>query len=133
MKIDAELMENLLVQAMESPRLRMSFDLRTSPDDQSQRILNALIPGTVLPIHRHRASAETVILLKGDMDEIFYDEGGKETGRIHLNHKEGCYGAQIPQGEWHGIEVREPSVIMEAKDGAYQPLTSEDILEISIK
>lgn len=128
MKIDDELMENLLVQAMESPRLRMSLDLRTSPDDQSQRILNALLPGTVLPIHRHKASAETVILLKGNMDEIFYDEEGRETGRVHLNQKEGCHGAQIPQGAWHSIEVHEPSVIMEAKDGAYQPLTPEDIL-----
>ncbi len=128
MKIDDELIVDLLIQAMESPRLRMSLDLRTSPDDQSQRILNALLPGTVLPIHRHKASAETVILLKGNMDEIFYDEEGKETRRVHLNHKKGCYGAQIPQGSWHSIEVHEPSVIMEAKDGAYQPLTPEDIL-----
>lgn len=129
MKIDAELIENLLVQAMESPRLRMSFDLRTSPNDQSQRILNALIPGTVLPIHRHRASAETVILLKGRMDEVLYNENKEEIDRIRMNQETGCYGAQIPQGAWHSVEVLEPSVIVEVKDGAYQPLTSEDILE----
>ena len=129
MKIDVEMIENLLVQAMESPRLRMSFDLRTSPNDQSQRILNALIPGTVLPIHRHKASAETVILLKGRMDEVLYNENKEEISRICLNQETGYYGAQIPQGAWHSVEVHEPSVIVEVKDGAYQPLTSEDILE----
>lgn len=128
MIIDEQLLKDLLVKAKESPRLRMSYDLRTTPEDQSQRILNALIPGTVLPIHRHRMSAETVILLKGRMDEIIYDSEGREIERLHLNQTEGCLGAQIPKGTWHGVEVHEPSVIVEMKDGAYQPLTEEDIL-----
>ena len=129
MKIDEALLDDLLAKAKESPRLRMSYDLRTTPEDQSQRILNALIPGTILPIHRHQASAETVILLKGKMDEVLYNEKKEEIGRISLNQATGCYGAQIPQGAWHTVEVHEPSVIVEVKDGAYQPLTAEDILE----
>ena len=129
MRIDEALLEELLTKAAAAPRLRMSHDLRTTPEDQSQRILNALIPGTVLPIHRHTTSAETVILLKGRMDEVLYNENKEEIGRICLNPKTGCYGAQIPQGAWHSVEVLEPSVIVEVKDGAYQPLTPEDILE----
>ena len=129
MKIDEALLEELLTKAAAAPRLRMSHDLRTTPEDQSQRILNALIPGTVLPIHRHTTSAETVILLKGRMDEVLYNENKEEIDRIRMNQETGCYGAQIPQGAWHSVEVLEPSVIVEVKDGAYQPLTSEDILE----
>ena len=129
MKIDEALLEDLLAKAKESPRLRMSYDLRTTPEDQSQRILNALIPGTILPIHRHQASAETVILLKGKMDEVLYNEKKEEIGRISLNLATGCYGAQIPQGAWHTVEVHEPSVIVEVKDGAYRPLAEEDVLD----
>ena len=129
MRIDEALLEELLAKAAASPRMRMSHDLRTSPEDQSQRILNALIPGTILPIHRHRASAETVILLKGRMDEVLYNENKEEIDRIRMNKETGCYGAQIPQGAWHSVEVHEPSVIVEVKDGAYQPLTLEDVLD----
>lgn len=129
MRIDEALLEDLLAKAKESPRLRMSYDLRTTPEDQSQRILNALIPGTVLPIHRHQASAETVILLKGKMDEVLYNEKKEEIERISLNQATGCYGAQIPQGAWHSVEVHEPSVIVEVKDGAYRPLAEEDVLD----
>ena len=129
MKIDEALLEELLAKAADSPRLRMSHDLRTTPEDQSQRILNALIPGTVLPIHRHTTSAETVILLKGRMDEVLYNENKEEIGRISLNQATGCYGAQIPQGAWHTVEVHEPSVIVEVKDGAYRPLAEEDVLD----
>ncbi len=129
MKIDEALLEDLLAKAKESPRLRMSYDLRTTPEDQSQRILNALIPGTVLPIHRHQASAETVILLKGKMDEVLYNEKKEEVERFCMNSATGCYGFQIPQGAWHSVEVHEPSVIVEMKDGAYRPLAEEDVLD----
>ena len=106
----------------------MSYDLRTTSEDQSQRILNALIPGTILPIHRHQASAETIVLLKGKMDEVLYNEKKEEIGRISLNQATGCYGAQIPQGAWHSVEVYEASVIVEMKDGKYVPLSEEDII-----
>ena len=106
----------------------MNLDLRTSANDQSQRMLNALEPDTVLPIHRHMKSTEVVVVLRGRMDEIFYDDQGNETARHHLDPKQGVYGLSIPVGQWHGIEVFEPTVILECKDGAYEPLSPEDVL-----
>ena len=129
MTIDKSLLEQLLAEAASSPRLRKSFDLRNSDMDQSQRMLNALMPGTELPIHRHNESSETVMLLCGCMDEIYYDDNKSETARIHLDTKQGVYGVQIPQGQWHTIEVFEPTVILETKNGLYHPLSPEDILE----
>ena len=129
MTIDKSLLEQLLAEAASSPRLRKSFDLRNSDMDQSQRMLNALMPGTELPIHRHTDSSETVMLLCGCMDEIYYDDYKSEIARIHLDKKQGVYGVQIPQGQWHTIEVFEPTVILETKNGPYHPLSPEDILE----
>ena len=129
MTIDKRLLEQLLAEAASSPRLRKSFDLRDSAQDQSQRMLNALMPGTELPIHRHTDSSETVMLLCGCMDEIYYDDYKSEIARIHLDKKQGVYGVQIPQGQWHTIEVFEPSVILETKNGPYHPLSPDDILE----
>ena len=83
MRIDSALLDSLTAQAKASPRLRMNFDLRTSPEDSSQRMLNALLPGTVLPIHRHTKTTEVLVLLRGKMEEIFYEEG-RETGRVLL-------------------------------------------------
>ena len=127
MVIDKNFLDALAAQAKSNPRLRMSYDMRTTPEDQSQRMLNALEPGTVLPIHRHRASSETVVLLRGRMDEMFYDDEGVETQRIHLDASQGVYALTVPIGVWHSIEVLEPSVIFEAKDGAYAPLSPEDM------
>ena len=122
-----KLFAELFAKAEESPRKRMNFDLRTSADDTSQRMLNALLPGTIVPIHRHPKSDETVVALKGRLDEIFFDEEGNETGRVQLCPAEGTCGVQIPIGTWHTVEVLEPSVIMEVKDGAYQPMSPEDV------
>lgn len=127
-KIDNKLLEGLLSQAAASPRLRMNYDLRNSETDGSQRMLNALQPGTVLPIHRHRATAETVILLRGRIDEVFYDNAGHETARFHLDPSTGSYGLQIPAGQWHSLVALEPSVLFEAKDGPWEPLGVADIL-----
>lgn len=114
--------------------LRQNYDLRTSAEDQSQRMLNALLPGTEVAIHRHPNSSESVICLCGRMDEVIYEEvvsylqdGGdtirkvsyQEIVRIHLNPKNGVYACQVPKGAWHTVKVYEPSVIFEAKDGAY--------------
>ena len=104
---------------VENPRLRQSYDLRTSSDDNSQRILNALLPGTAVPIHRHPNSNENVLLLCGKLVEVIYDENGKEKERIHLDPTVGNYGCVIPPGSWHTVEVLEPFVIYEAKDGKY--------------
>ena len=125
MTIDDKFLDALQGKAKESPRLRMHYDLRNTPEDQSQRILNALEPGTVLPIHRHMASSETVFLLRGRLDEIFYDGEGRETERYHLDPLKGVYGCDIPSRQWHSIEVFEPSVIIEMKDGPYRPEDSE--------
>lgn len=128
MTIDRELIDRLLAEAAASPRLRKNLDLRDAESDQSQRMLNALMPGTVLPIHRHCDSSETVIMLTGSMDEIFYDADKCEIGRCHLDAKQGNHGVQIPKGTWHTIEVYEPTVILEAKNGQYRPLAPDDIL-----
>lgn len=119
MEINKEFLGKLFEQAVKNPRLRQSYDLRTSSDDNSQRILNALLPGTVVPIHRHPNSNENVLLLCGKLVEVIYDENGKEEERIHLDPTVGNYGCVIPQGAWHTVEVLEPSVIYEAKDGKY--------------
>ncbi len=128
MFINNELLDDLEKQALESPRLRMNLDMRNSPEDQSQRMLNAMEPGTVLPIHRHMTSNEVVIILRGRMDEMFYDDAGNETHRYHLDPSKGNYALNIPRGMWHTVEVFEPTVIFEAKDGPYAPLSPNDIL-----
>lgn len=119
MEINKELIHQLFAQAAASPRLRQNYDLRTSKEDNSQRMLNAMLPGTEVAIHRHPMSNENVILLCGRMDEILYDECGEEEERIHLCPEEGNYGCMIPAGKWHTVEIIEPSVIFEAKDGKY--------------
>ena len=119
MEINKELLDKLFEQAKENPRLRQNFDLRTSANDNSQRMLNALLPGTVVPIHRHPQSTENVFLLCGKIVEVICDENGKEKERIHLDPTVGNYGCVVPQGAWHTVEVLEPSVIYEAKDGKY--------------
>ena len=119
MEINKDLLDNLFEQAKESPRLRQNLDLRTSSADTSQRMLNALLPGTVVPIHRHPQSTENVFLLCGKIVEVICDENGKEIERVHLDPTIGNYGCVVPQGAWHTVEVLEPSVIYEAKDGKY--------------
>ena len=119
MEINKVLLDNLFEQAKVNPRLRQNLDLRTSSVDTSQRMLNALLPGTVVPIHRHPMSTENVLILCGKLVEVLYDADGNETERILLDPSVGCYGCVVPQGVWHSVEVLEPSVIYEAKDGRY--------------
>lgn len=125
MKLNDDLYQQLLAEARSNPRLRKAMDLRTTPEDQSQRILNALIPGTQVPIYRHTTSSETAIILFGSIDEMYYDAEGNETQRYTLRVGEGL---QIPVGQFHTIEVREPSILLEVKDGPYKPVTTEDIM-----
>ena len=137
--LDKDLLSALHERAVDSPRLRMNFDLRTTAEDGSQRMLNALEPGTHVSIHRHLKTAETVICLEGCLDWVFYEElpnmdaggpvhdgevaadekGFAEVARFRICPREQKYGIQIPLGVWHSIEVYEPSTIFEAKDGAY--------------
>ena len=144
MEIDNKLISKLLSEAAENPRLRQNYDLRTSSDDNSQRMLNALLPGTVVPIHRHPHSTENVLLLHGKLVEVFYEEeragdgierkqdmaiGRRlhETARIVLDPSSGNYGCVVPASVWHTVEVLEPSVIYEAKDGKYGEDGSETV------
>ena len=119
MTINKEFLDSLFEKAKESERLRMNYDLRTSEDDGSQRMLNALFPGSIVPIHRHPNSNENVLLLCGKLVEVIYDAERNETERIHLDPSVGNFGCVVPAGSWHTVEVLEPSVIYEAKDGRY--------------
>ena len=119
MTINKELLDKLFEQAAVNPRLRQNMDLRTSVNDNSQRMLNALLPGTIVSIHRHPQSTENVFLLRGKVVEVIYDEYGNEKERILLDPAIGNYGCVVPQGAWHTVEVLEPSVIYETKDGRY--------------
>ena len=144
MEIDNKFISKLLSEAAENPRLRQNYDMRTSSDDNSQRMLNALLPGTVVPIHRHPNSTENVLLLHGKLVEVFYEEeragdgieqkqdmaiGRRlhETARIVLDPSSGSYGCVVPADVWHTVEVLEPSVIYEAKDGKYGEDGSEAV------
>lgn len=128
--LNKELLSELHSKAATNERLRENFDLRTTPDDNSQRMLNVLQPGAIVPIHKHDDTSETNICLQGRLDVIFYadvpnmDVGGPgrdfhETYRTELCPAKGKYGVQIPKGVWHTIEVFEESTIFEAKDGKY--------------
>ena len=132
-QIDKTLLDDLFTKAKESDRLRMNYDLRTSASDNSQRMLNALLPGTIVPIHRHPNSNENVILLCGNLVEVIYDKEGNETDRIHINPSVGKFGCVVPACSWHTVEVLEPSVIYEAKDGKYGEDGSETFDEYKAK
>ena len=132
-QIDKNLINSLFDKAVVSERKRMSYDLRTSSNDGSQRMLNALLPGSIVPIHRHPNSNENVILLCGKLVEVLYDEEGNETERIHLDPSVGNFGCVVPAGAWHTVEVLDPSVIYEAKDGKYGEDGSETFDEYKAK
>ena len=137
MNFDRNILDELTQRAKESPRLRMNLDLRNSLEDGSQRMLNALEPGTVLPIHRHRTTSEVVVMLRGRAVQYLYDEQGRETDAVLLAagalDGDGVPGAvpgmTISKGQWHKLVALESgTVIFEAKDGAYEPIGEEDIL-----
>ena len=129
MIIDQHRLDDLTAQAKASPRLRMNLDLRNSPEDQSQRMLNAIEPGTVLPIHRHRTSSETVVCLRGHFVEYFYDAEGRLTDTIDM--VPGGTLINIPAGQWHNlVSLESGTVLLEYKDGPWEPIGEEDILNM---
>jgi len=136
--IDEELLDEVSVQAKASPRLRMNLDLRTQafdsdPDwkDTSQRMLNVMMKDTVVPIHRHTETSETVIVLRGRGDEVTYDDDGHELERVTLAADSGCRAVQVPRNVYHTFVPHEDgTVIFEAKDRAYDPEGTEDILKM---
>lgn len=129
MIIDQHILDDLTAQAKASPRLRMNLDLRNSPEDLSQRMLNAIEPGTVLPIHRHRTSSETVVCLRGHFEEYFYDDSGALTTVIDM--VPGGTLVNIPAGQWHSLRSLESgTVLLECKDGKWEPLGEGDVMTI---
>ena len=129
MIIDKIILDSLTAQAKASPRLRMNMDLRNSPEDGSQRMLNAIEPGTVMPIHRHRTSSETVVIIRGKIQWVFYDDDGNETERVTLDANGERRMLNVEKGRWHSLECLESgSVLFECKDGGYEPLGEEDVM-----
>ena len=132
MKITQAILDKLTEEAKTSPRLRMNMDLRNSDSDSSQRMLNAIEPGSPLPIHRHQNTSETVICLRGRLVEEYYDELERIcTDRIELSPNGPVVALNIPAGQWHTVRVLESgTVILEMKDGCYEPITDVDILRM---
>ena len=131
MIIDDKILDELSAKAKASPRLRMAFDLRNTPEDNSQRMLNALEPGTIMPIHRHRNSSETVVILRGRICWHFYDDAGNETESVVLDANSEVRCINVEKGRWHSLEcLASGSVLMESKDGRYEPQSPADILEM---
>ena len=130
MKLDKQLLDRLSKEARVNPRLRVSYDLRNSDKDKSQRILNALHPKTVLPIHRHQSTNETLVVLRGAILQKLYDDNGKLLESFVLKAGGDFLAIQIPAGQFHSLEcIEEGTVIFEAKDGVYKPIQQEDIIQ----
>ena len=129
MTINNQHLSTLSSQAKVSPRLRQNYDLRNTPGDNSQRMLNALEPGTVMPIHRHRKTSETVVIVRGSIIERFYDEDGNVTEEVLMVPGGENPVVQVEKGRWHSLECLEAgTVLFEAKDGVWEPLGEEDIM-----
>ena len=129
MLIDTKLLDALTAQAKASPRLRMNLELRNTPADPSQRMLNALEPGTVMPIHRHRHTSEIVVVLLGKVNWLYYNDKGELTDTIFVEAGGDICGLSVPMGQWHSLECLESgSVILECKDGAWEAMREEDMM-----
>ena len=131
MKITKAILDDLTAKAKASPRLRMNLDLRDSESEGSQRMLNAIEPGSLIPIHRHRNTSETVVCLRGRLVEEFYDELERRcTEAIELSPNGPVVALNIPAGQWHTLRALESgSVILEMKNGKFEPLSDVDILK----
>lgn len=127
MVITKEILDELTEKAKANPRLRQAMDLRNSSEDGSQRMLNALEPGTVMPIHRHHASSETVIILSGKIRWMFYDEDGNETESVLLDANGDIRMLNVERDRWHSLDCHESAVLFECKNGTYAPLAEDEI------
>lgn len=131
MVIDSKILDDLSAQAKANPRLRQAMDLRNSPKDLSQRMLNALEPGTIMPIHRHHVSSESVVLLRGKIEWVFYDDNGSVTERVTLDANGEPRMLNVERGRWHSLVcLEEGSVLYESKNGAYQPLAEDEVMDL---
>ena len=128
--IDEELLARVTAEAKASPRLRKNYNFHDQQDAPSQRLLNAVEPGTVLPIHRHLHTSETYVVLRGSVRVLIYNDNRQIVQDVVLSPAKGQYGGHIPAGQWHTIEVLESgTMIFECKDGPYIPVSSENTLE----
>ena len=131
MVVDKKILDELSAKAKENPRLRCNLDMRNTLEVQSQRMLNALVPGTVMPIHRHLASSETVIIIRGRIRWLFYDEQGRITESTELWSDGDVRMLNVEKGRWHSLECLESgSVLFESKDGPYHPLEEDEIMNL---
>lgn len=129
MLIDKKLLDGVSERAKASERLRMNYNLHESLNDSVQRLINAVEPGTKLPIHRHQQTEETCILLRGCIDIVFYDEDANESQRFRLNSETNIFGVHIPKGQWHSLESQaSQSALISIKEGPYKPICDKDIL-----
>lgn len=127
MLVDEKILDELIAKAKNNPRLRQSLDLRNSPEDKSQRMLNALEPGTIMPIHRHKDTSETCVCVRGHFEEYFYDEKGNLTETIDM--VPGGIVLNIEAGQWHSLKcLKSGTILFEAKDGAYRPLEEDELM-----
>ena len=127
MTIDQKTLDSLTAAAKASPRLRMNYDLRNSAEDGSQRMLNAIEPGTVMPIHRHRTSSETVVCVRGHFEEYLYDDSGTLMETVDMVPSGNVL--NVPAGQWHSLKsLASGTILLECKDGKYEPLGEGDIL-----
>jgi cupin fold WbuC family metalloprotein len=128
MIITSTILDELTAKAKASPRLRANYDLRNSAEDGSQRMLNVIEPGTVMPIHRHRNSSETCVCIRGHFEEYFYDGEGRLTDTIDMRPGGTV---NIPAGQWHNLKsLATGTVLLECKDGPWTPLADEDVLSV---
>lgn len=129
MVLDKNILDELTAQAKASPRLRMNYDLRNSAEDKSQRMLNAIEPGTVMPIHRHMKSSETVVCIRGHYEEYLYDDSGNLIETIDM--VPGGVMLNVPAGQWHSLKSLDSgTVLFECKDGAWEPLAEDEVLSV---
>lgn len=129
MIITSQLLNTISSQAKESPRLRMNYNLHETLDAKVQRLFNAMEPGTKIPIQRHQNTAETLILVRGKMKVVLYDDNKNVIEEAILSQEQGNYGVHIPVGVWHCVEILEPDTVMfEVKEGPYEPLKPEDMM-----
>lgn len=134
MLLTTALLDELTEQAKAAPRLRMNLDLRNTPEDHSQRMLNAMEPGTLMPIHRHCNSSETVVVLRGKVKWSYYNDQGEITDSFLVAAGSDLIGLCVPKGQWHSLEsLASGTVILETKDGLWEPMTEDNILKLEHK
>ena len=128
--INDQLMNNLVKEAKQSPRLRKNYNFHQSLGDKCHRFLNALEPGTFIPVHHHPTKDETFVILRGKVRVTTYNDDGEVWESYIISQDTGTYGADIPKNVWHTVECIEPSVLLECKEGPFVEHEADGILEI---